>query len=84
MKIKLVSVSAAQGSNINVSYNLFCKYERKIHNSTDNKFPDYTQFLVDTPLKVFSIFWMYCNGFGAIFPLYLVLKFDINQARLPC
>ena len=54
-KIKLVSVSAAQGSNINVSYDLFCKYESTIHKSSDNEFSNYNQFLVDSPLKVSAI-----------------------------
>lgn len=52
LKTKLVSVSAAENSNINLSFNLFSKYELAVHKSTDSEFGDYLQFLVTSPLQV--------------------------------
>lgn len=52
LKTKLVAVSAAEGSNVNLSFNLFCKYEHSIHESNENEFTEFVQFLVTSPLKV--------------------------------
>lgn len=52
MKTKLVSVSAAESSNINLSFALFCKYENAVHKNNDSQFSDFNEFLVDSPLKV--------------------------------
>lgn len=52
LKTKLISVTAAENSNINLSFNLFSKYELAVHKSTDSEFPDFVQFLVTSPLQV--------------------------------
>lgn len=47
-----MAVNAAEGSNINLSFHLFCKYEMSIHKNVDTDFADFLQFLVTSPLKV--------------------------------
>ncbi|KAG5677921.1 hypothetical protein PVAND_007636 [Polypedilum vanderplanki] len=65
LQTKLISVSAAQGSNINLSFNLFCKYESSIHESNDNKFEEFNQFLVTSPLKLRKDNKTPPHGFGS-------------------
>lgn len=67
LKTKLLSVSAAEGSNINLSFNLFRKYEQTIHKSEENEFTDYVQFLVTSPLQVSFVYVFGANR--GYFPL---------------
>lgn len=45
-------MSAAESSNINLSFALFCKYENAIHQNNEHEFSGFNEFLVDSPLKV--------------------------------
>lgn len=52
----MVSVHGTEiETNVNLLFNLFCKYESSIHKNTDTNFSTFNSFLVNSPLKV-SIF----------------------------
>lgn len=49
----MLSVNGTEHAlNVNLSFDLFCKYERTVHKSTENEFSDYNSFLVTSPIKV--------------------------------
>jgi arginyl-tRNA--protein-N-Asp/Glu arginylyltransferase len=51
-KTKLISVSSAESHNVNLTYNLYCKYQKIIHSDHENEFTDFISFLVTSPMKV--------------------------------